>query len=120
MRKTLGLYANLRPAKVLPQLVSASTLKPEVVSGVDIMVRGLGLHHIVTYVYICGCGCFININMYICVGGWVGGCLWCVGIHIFKYMCGGAACHSIGVGGRGALESFGLVLSSGSITSIPP
>ena len=39
MRKTLGLYANLRPAKVLPQLVSASTLKPEVVSGVDIMVR---------------------------------------------------------------------------------
>ena len=39
MRKTLGLFANLRPAKVLPQLVSASTLKPEVVSGVDIMVR---------------------------------------------------------------------------------
>ncbi len=38
MRKTLGLFANLRPAKVLPQLVSASTLKPEVVSGVDIMV----------------------------------------------------------------------------------
>lgn len=38
MRKTLGLFANLRPAKVLPQLVSASTLKPEIVSGVDIMV----------------------------------------------------------------------------------
>lgn len=38
MRKTMGLFANLRPAKVLPQLVSASTLKPEVVSGVDIMV----------------------------------------------------------------------------------
>ena len=41
MRKTLGLFANLRPAKVLPQLVSASTLKPEIVSGVDIMVRFL-------------------------------------------------------------------------------
>lgn len=39
MRKELGLFANLRPAKVLPQLVSASTLKPEVVTGVDIMVR---------------------------------------------------------------------------------
>jgi len=38
MRKEMGLFANLRPAKVLPQLVSASTLKPEVVSGVDIMV----------------------------------------------------------------------------------
>lgn len=38
MRKTLGLFANLRPAKVLPQLISASTLKPEVVEGVDIMV----------------------------------------------------------------------------------
>jgi len=38
MRKSLGLFANLRPAVVLPQLVDASTLKPEVVSGVDIMV----------------------------------------------------------------------------------
>ena len=38
MRKSLGLFANLRPAVVLPQLVEASTLKPEVVSGVDIMV----------------------------------------------------------------------------------
>lgn len=37
MRKELGLFANLRPAKVLDQLVSASTLKPEVVEGVDIM-----------------------------------------------------------------------------------
>ena len=27
MRKTLGLYANLRPAKVIPQLIDASTLK---------------------------------------------------------------------------------------------
>ena len=39
MRKSMGLFANLRPAKVLPQLVDASTLKREVVEGVDIMVR---------------------------------------------------------------------------------
>jgi 3-isopropylmalate dehydrogenase len=47
MRKELGLFANLRPAKVLPQLVSASTLKPEVVSGVDIMVRLTTSLHVV-------------------------------------------------------------------------
>ena len=38
MRKTMGLFANLRPAKVLPQLIDASTLKREVVEGVDVMV----------------------------------------------------------------------------------
>ena len=38
MRKELGLFANLRPARVLKQLVDASTLKPEIVEGVDIMV----------------------------------------------------------------------------------
>jgi 3-isopropylmalate dehydrogenase len=38
MRKSMGLFANLRPAKVLPQLLDASTLKREVVEGVDIMV----------------------------------------------------------------------------------
>lgn len=38
MRKQLGLFANLRPAKVLPQLIDASTLKREVIEGVDIMV----------------------------------------------------------------------------------
>lgn len=38
MRSGLGLYANLRPAKVLPQLINASTLKREVIEGVDIMV----------------------------------------------------------------------------------
>ncbi len=38
LRAELGLYANLRPAVVYPALVSASTLKPEVVSGIDIMV----------------------------------------------------------------------------------
>eukprot|EP00968_Pinguiococcus_pyrenoidosus_P020426 scaffold2393_cov267-Pinguiococcus_pyrenoidosus.AAC.9 len=38
MREALGLFANLRPAKVIPALIGASTLKPEVVDGVDIMV----------------------------------------------------------------------------------
>ncbi|KAG5192560.1 3-isopropylmalate dehydrogenase [Tribonema minus] len=38
MRKGLGLFANLRPAKVVRQLLDASTLKPEIVDGVDIMV----------------------------------------------------------------------------------
>lgn len=38
MRKEMGLFANLRPAKVLPQLIDASTLKREVVEGVDVMV----------------------------------------------------------------------------------
>ena len=34
----MGLFANLRPAKVLTQLIDASTLKREVVEGVDVMV----------------------------------------------------------------------------------
>ncbi|MFB2836311.1 3-isopropylmalate dehydrogenase [Floridanema evergladense] len=38
LRSGLGLFANLRPAKILPQLIDASTLKKEVVEGVDIMV----------------------------------------------------------------------------------
>lgn len=38
MRKEMQLFANLRPAKVLPQLLDASTLKREVVEGVDLMV----------------------------------------------------------------------------------
>lgn len=38
LRKDLDLFANLRPATVLPQLIDASTLKPEIVRGVDIMV----------------------------------------------------------------------------------
>lgn len=38
MRKQMGLFANLRPAKVLPQLIDSSTLKREVVEGVDVMV----------------------------------------------------------------------------------
>ncbi len=38
LRKELGLYANLRPAKVFSALVDASTLKPEVVDGLDLLV----------------------------------------------------------------------------------
>lgn len=38
LRSGLQLFANLRPATILPQLVDASTLKREVVEGVDIMV----------------------------------------------------------------------------------
>lgn len=38
LRAGLGLFANLRPAKILPELINASTLKREVVEGVDIMV----------------------------------------------------------------------------------
>ena len=38
MRAGLGLFANLRPATILPQLIDASSLKREIVAGVDIMV----------------------------------------------------------------------------------
>jgi 3-isopropylmalate dehydrogenase len=38
LRKDLGLFANLRPATVLDPLVDASTLKAEVVKGLDIMI----------------------------------------------------------------------------------
>ncbi len=38
IRKGLGLFANLRPATVYPELVSSSSLKPELVSGLDIMI----------------------------------------------------------------------------------
>ena len=38
LRKELGLYANLRPAAVLPALADASTLKREAVAGVDLIV----------------------------------------------------------------------------------
>ena len=39
LRKNLGLYANLRPVKVYPCLLGASTLKDEVVSGVVAIAR---------------------------------------------------------------------------------
>lgn len=38
LRKEMDLFANLRPAMVFPELVEASTLKPEIVSGLDIMI----------------------------------------------------------------------------------
>jgi len=38
LRKGLGLFANLRPVKVLPMLVNSTALKPEVVKDVDLVV----------------------------------------------------------------------------------
>jgi 3-isopropylmalate dehydrogenase len=38
LRKELGLFANLRPAMVYDPLIDASTLKPDVVRGLDIMI----------------------------------------------------------------------------------
>ncbi|MCX7185048.1 MAG: 3-isopropylmalate dehydrogenase [Nitrosospira sp.] len=38
IRKALNLFANLRPAVLYPELANASTLKPEVVAGLDILI----------------------------------------------------------------------------------
>ncbi|MCA1740626.1 MAG: 3-isopropylmalate dehydrogenase [Actinobacteria bacterium] len=38
LRKTLGAFANLRPVAALPVLLPASTIKPEVLEGVDILI----------------------------------------------------------------------------------
>ncbi len=38
IRKQLGLFANLRPATVFPALTAASTLRPEIVAGTDLLV----------------------------------------------------------------------------------
>jgi 3-isopropylmalate dehydrogenase len=38
LRKELGLFANLRPVRVHPELVERSSLRPEVIEGVDLMV----------------------------------------------------------------------------------
>ncbi len=38
IRKALNLFANLRPALLYPELAGASSLKPEVVAGLDIMI----------------------------------------------------------------------------------
>ena len=38
LRKGLGLFANLRPIKTYPCLVNSTTLKPEVVAGIDLVV----------------------------------------------------------------------------------
>lgn len=37
MRKELGLYANIRPIKLFDELLSASSIKPEVLRGADIL-----------------------------------------------------------------------------------
>ena len=34
----MKLFANLRPVKIVPALIEASTLRPEVIEGVDLMV----------------------------------------------------------------------------------
>jgi 3-isopropylmalate dehydrogenase len=38
LRKELDLFANLRPATVFPELADASTLRPEVIAGLDILI----------------------------------------------------------------------------------
>jgi len=38
IRKALGLFANLRPALLYPELAAASTLKPDVVAGLDLVI----------------------------------------------------------------------------------
>src|SRR5215510_1454980 len=38
LRKELGVFANLRPATIFPELAGASTLKPDVVAGLDVLI----------------------------------------------------------------------------------
>jgi 3-isopropylmalate dehydrogenase len=38
IRKALSLFANLRPARLYPELAASSTLKPEIVAGLDLMI----------------------------------------------------------------------------------
>lgn len=38
LRGQLGLYANLRPAKIYPSLIDASSLRPEVVADIDLLI----------------------------------------------------------------------------------
>jgi len=38
IRKAMGLFANLRPAMLYPELVASSSLKTEIVSGLDLMI----------------------------------------------------------------------------------
>lgn len=38
LRKAMGVFANLRPVKLYPQLLHASTIKPEVIEDVDLLV----------------------------------------------------------------------------------
>lgn len=38
LRRELGLFANLRPAKAFPELVNASALRPEIAAGIDLLI----------------------------------------------------------------------------------
>lgn len=38
LRKAMGLFANFRPAILFPELASASSLRPEIVAGLDILI----------------------------------------------------------------------------------
>ena len=38
LRKELGLFANLRPVKTIKELIAASPLRPEIISGVDLVI----------------------------------------------------------------------------------
>src|SRR3546814_8280529 len=38
LRKKLGIFANLRPVFLFPELAGASSLKPEIVEGLDLMI----------------------------------------------------------------------------------
>jgi 3-isopropylmalate dehydrogenase len=38
LRKALGLFSNLRPAKLFPELADASTLRPEVAREIDLLI----------------------------------------------------------------------------------
>ena len=38
LREQLGLFANLRPAKMYSSLIEASSLKPEIIDGIDVLV----------------------------------------------------------------------------------
>ena len=38
IRKAMGLFANLRPAILYPELAASSSLKPEIVAGLDLMI----------------------------------------------------------------------------------
>ena len=38
LRKDLGIFANYRPVQMFPELIGASTLKPEIVEGLDLLI----------------------------------------------------------------------------------
>lgn len=38
LREQLGLFANLRPAKIYPALIGSSSLKPDIIDGIDVLV----------------------------------------------------------------------------------